>query len=66
MTEKSFGQELGGELAGKAIIWGPSIAGAILLGPVGFLLGVAASVAILASDSGSGPKPGGDRNQPGS
>jgi hypothetical protein len=61
MTGKSFGEELSGELAGKAIIWGPSIAGALLLGPFGILLGLAASVAILASDSSSASPAGGDQ-----
>jgi hypothetical protein len=66
MAGRTVGEDVAVELAGKAVIWGPSIAGAILLGPVGFLLGVAASVAILASDSSGAPNPGGDRNQPGS
>ena len=61
MTGRTFGEKLSGELAGKAVIWGPSIAGALLLGPFGVLLGLAASVAIVASASdNSQPPPGGD------
>ncbi len=61
MAGKSHGEEVAGELAGKAVIWGPAIAGAILLDPVGILLGVATSVAIVtsASSSGKSPPPGG-------
>ena len=47
-------------MTGKAIVWGPAIAGAVLLGPVGILLGLVASVAIVASGSDSSPPPGGD------
>ena len=48
------------DLAVKAVIWGPSIAGAILLGPVGVLLGVAATVALVVSggDNSSQPSAG--------
>jgi hypothetical protein len=44
----------------KAVIWGPSIAGAILLGPVGLLVGAAVSVALVASggDNSSQPSAG--------
>lgn len=52
MTGKSFGEEF----AGKAIMWGPAIAGALLLGPVGIAVGLAASVVIVAS--------GGDNSSP--
>jgi hypothetical protein len=55
MAEKSFGEELAGEVAGKAIIWGPGIAGAILLGPVGILLGAVVSAALLTSCRGPDP-----------
>jgi hypothetical protein len=52
-TEKSFGQEFVQEAAkaaaGKAVLWGPAILGALLLGPAGILLGVATSVGILTS-----------------
>jgi hypothetical protein len=37
------------DLTVKAVIWGPSIAAMMLLGPVGLLVGAAASVAIVAS-----------------
>ena len=59
MADRSFGEELAGELAGRAVIWGPSLAGAILLGPVGLLLGLAASAALVASSSDSAPPGGG-------
>ena len=60
MSERSFGEEfsseLGKALVGKAVIWGPSIAAVLLLGPVGWLLGLAASVAIVeSSPSGEAP-----------
>ena len=55
MAGKSFGEELGGEMAGKAIMWGPAIAGAVLLGPVGVVLGLAASVAIVVSSCSDNP-----------
>ena len=63
MAGKSFGEEFAGELAGKAVIWVPSIAGAILLGPLGFLLGLATSAAIVASAGNSSPPPGGDQDR---
>lgn len=63
MAERSFGEELLGEVAGKAVIWGPSIAGAILLGPLGFLLGLATSAAIVVSAGNSPPPPGGDQGR---
>ena len=53
MSERSFGEEFSSELGKavvtKAVIWGPSIASVLLLGPVGLLLGLAASVAIVDS-----------------
>jgi hypothetical protein len=60
MAERNFGEELSKEMAGKAIMWGPAIAGALLLGPVGLALGLATSVAILSSDGGPSPTSGGD------
>ena len=54
MAAKTLGEAVATDLAAKAVLWGPSIAGAILLGPVGLLLGPAAVVAILAS---GGDKP---------
>jgi hypothetical protein len=49
----------------KAVIWGPSIAGAILLGPVGLLLGAAVSVALVASggDNSSQPSVGDQKSK---
>ncbi len=49
MAAKSFGEEFRDELTGKAVMWGPAIAGAVLLGPVGIALGLAASAAVIAS-----------------
>ncbi len=53
MSERSFGEEfsseLGKALVGKAVMWGPSIAAVLLLGPAGLLLGLAASAAIVES-----------------
>lgn len=65
MSQKSFGEEVAGELAAKTIMWGPAVAGAVLLGPVGVFLGLLASVTIVASASSSSEAP--DSNQaPGS
>ena len=57
MAAKTLGEAVATDLAVKAVIWGPSIAGVILLGPVGLLLGAAASVAILASGGDNSPQP---------
>lgn len=51
MATKSFEQEVAEELAGKAVMWGPVVAGGLALGPVGALLGAIASVVIVASGS---------------
>jgi hypothetical protein len=59
MAGKSFGEEFGEEFAGKAVMWGPAIAGALLLGPVGIALGLAASVAVIASGGDSPQQPSG-------
>jgi hypothetical protein len=55
MAGRTVGEDVAVELVGKTVIWGPSIAGAILLGPVGFLLGLAASVALVASEIDRSP-----------
>jgi hypothetical protein len=60
MAGTSFGEEFGGEMARKAVIWGPAVAGAVLLGPAGILLGLVASAAIVASGSDSSPPPSGE------
>jgi hypothetical protein len=50
MAGRTFGEDFRNDMAGKAIMWGPAIAGALLLGnPVGILLGLVASVSIVAS-----------------
>jgi hypothetical protein len=53
MAGKTLGEELRNEMAGKAIVWGPAIAGGMLLGPVGFVLGLATSVVLVASGNSS-------------
>jgi hypothetical protein len=60
MAAKTLGEAVATDLAVKAVIWGPSIAGAILLGPVGVLLGAAPTVALVASggDNSSQPSAG--------
>jgi hypothetical protein len=57
MAGRSFSEDLSKEMTGKAVMWGPAIAGAILLGPVGFALGLATSVVLVASGSSSGSPP---------
>ena len=62
MAATSFGEDFRDELTGKAVMWGPAIAGAVLLGPVGIALGLAASVALVASGGDNPPQPsGGDQ-----
>jgi hypothetical protein len=51
MSGKSFGEEVAGELVRKAVIWGPAIGGAILLGPAGIAVGIATTVAVVCSGS---------------
>jgi hypothetical protein len=57
MAGKTFGEDFRNEMTGKAVMWGPAITGAILLGPLGFALGLAASVVIVASGSGDNSSP---------
>ncbi|WP_143393350.1 hypothetical protein [Fimbriiglobus ruber] len=47
MAGESMAAMAGKELTGKAVMWGPALAGIFLLGPVGALLGLVASVAIM-------------------
>ena len=61
MVAKRFGEQVAGELAGKVVMWGPAIAGALLLGPVGALLGLVASVNIAASGRSSSAATDGDQ-----
>jgi hypothetical protein len=57
MAGKSFGEEVAGELAGKAVVWGPSFLGAAFLGPLGILLGLVASAAIVSEAISGGSYP---------
>jgi hypothetical protein len=63
MAGRSYSEDLSSEMAGKAVMWGPAIAGAVLLGPVGLVLGLAAAVAVVAS-GGSSKSPVPDGEQP--
>lgn len=54
----TFTQELTKEMVGKTITWGPAIAGAVLLGPVGIALGVIASAVIIKSLPDDAPPSG--------
>jgi hypothetical protein len=56
MSAETLGEAVATDLAVKAVIWGPSIAGAILLGPVGLLVGAAVSVALVASGGDNSPQ----------
>jgi hypothetical protein len=56
MAAKTLGEAVATDLAVKAVIWGPSIAGAMLLGPVGLLVGAAVSVALVASGGDNSPQ----------
>jgi len=49
MADKTLGQDVAQEAVGKAVMWVPAIAGALLLGPFGVLLGLATSVAVMTS-----------------
>jgi hypothetical protein len=53
MPERTFLDEVGKELTVQAIMWGPAIAGTALLGPVGLLLGLGTSVAIMVKAGSS-------------
>jgi len=54
MARKTLTEALATDLAVKAVIWGPCIAGVMLFGPVGLLLGAVASVALVASGGDGG------------
>lgn len=63
MAERTFGEEVSRELTAKAAMWGPPLAGAAVAGPVGFLVGLIASVAILVSGESNSPPPGGEHER---
>jgi hypothetical protein len=51
VAAKSFQEEVAEELAGKAMMWGPAVAGGLALGPLGALLGAIVSAVIVTSGS---------------
>jgi hypothetical protein len=57
MAGRTFGEDFRNEMTGKAVMWGPAITGAVLAGPVGFVLGLAASVVMVASGGGDNSSP---------
>ena len=57
MAERSFSDDLRKEMTGKALMWGPAVAGAVVLGPLGFALGLATSLVLVASGGSSGSPP---------
>jgi hypothetical protein len=63
MAAKSFGDDFRDECAKKAIMWGPAIAGALVLGaPLGIAAGLLTSVVMLASGGGgTSSRPDGDQ-----
>jgi hypothetical protein len=65
MAEKSFGDEFKEELARKAVAWGPAIAGGLLLGPAGIVLGLLTSASVVASgnNGNTSPRAGDDRTK---
>jgi hypothetical protein len=65
MVAKSFAEEVAGELAVKTVMWGPAIAGGLVLGPFGAALGAIVSVVIVASggNGNSSPRDGDDRSK---
>ncbi len=56
MARETLREAFAKDLSIKAVIWGPSIAGAMVLGPIGLVLGAAASVAILVASGNQGNK----------
>jgi hypothetical protein len=62
MATKKFQQEVAEELAGKAVMWGPAVAGGLAFGPLGALVGAIASVVIVTSGSSS-PSGAGDHSE---
>jgi hypothetical protein len=59
---KRFGEEFGETFAGKAVVWGPAVAGAALSGPVAVLVGLVTSAAIVPSGGGNSPQSGGQQD----
>ena len=57
MARRSFGEDLAAELSVKAAVWGPAMAGTVLLGPLGILAGLAVSAVILTGGGGGNQSP---------
>jgi hypothetical protein len=57
MAQRSFAEDVAVELGMKAAIWGPAIAGTVLLGPLGILAGLAVSAVILTGGGGGNQSP---------
>ena len=57
MTRRSFGEDQAAEPSAKAAVWGTAIAGTVLLGSVGILLGLVVSAAVLTSGGGPDQPP---------
>jgi hypothetical protein len=61
MAERSFAEEFGSELGkqvtGQAILWGPAFLFSLLLGPAGLLLALPASVIIADNLPSKGEAP---------
>jgi hypothetical protein len=63
MAGKSFSEDFGKEMTGKAIMWGPAIVGTALLGaPVGIVAGLIASVVLVVSGNSTSPPPTGEQD----
>jgi hypothetical protein len=61
MAGRTIGEEVTKELAVKATIWGPALAGGVVAGPVGAAVGAVLGIAaILFGGSVSAPPSGGD------
>jgi len=68
MSDKSAGREFAEALIGKAVVWGPSVAAGILLGPAAIVAGAVTAAVVIASSnsrvSSAGNAP--QSNEPGS
>jgi hypothetical protein len=61
VDKKNLSEEFGGELAGKAVIWGPAVAGGVVAGPAGAFVGAVIGItAFLLGSNGFSPPPDSD------